>query len=153
MELEDITEGMTVRLRGPDYHPLHGITGTVLRVLLPDELWRSQPGTLLADPFSWLDGQLLVSLDDRPDDPAGHRWAPVVTVRPGDAEDPAAPPADGPEVPPARVKLREILAAARTPVTRPMMRSRLHEEGFEVRRETVARWLAEDQARYGPETR
>jgi hypothetical protein len=53
-----------------------------------------------------------------------------------------------PAVHPARAKLREILADLGSQghaYTGPGIRARLHEAGFEVRRETVQRWLAEDR--------
>jgi hypothetical protein len=143
MDREDITEGLTVRLCGPPDHPLHGAAGTVIRVLGPDDLWYNFPATMLGDPFSWTAGQVLVSLDTRPQDPLGHPWAPVVSVRPCDVEDPSRP-----AVPLARSLMRELLAeaaAARRILTETGLRALLDDAGFEVDRSVLHGWLLEDQ--------
>lgn len=85
MELKDVREGMKVWLLGPAGHALRGATGDVSRVMDPDWMWVHDPMTMLGDPFAWLTGQVLVSLDDpRPRDFKGRRWTPVVSVRPED---------------------------------------------------------------------
>jgi site-specific DNA-methyltransferase (adenine-specific) len=51
---------------------------------------------------------------------------------------------------PARAQMRLIIAemaAANIPVVAPAVRARLHAAGFQVQRETVSRWLSEDQPR------
>jgi hypothetical protein len=143
MDPEDVTEGMRVRLIGPPDHPLHGAAGTVVRVLGPDDLWHHYPATMLGEPFAWTDGSVLVSLDDRPPDRKGHRWTPVVTVRPADVED-----ASQLHVPPARERLRELLAgftATGRVFTEGVLRDALEADGFRVNRRTLHRWVTEDQ--------
>jgi hypothetical protein len=82
-----ITEGMQVRLLGPEGHELHGATGYADRVMDAAWLWEHQPLTMLGDPFAWPDGQILVSLDKRPrGGPRNTLWTPYVTVSPDDVE-------------------------------------------------------------------
>jgi hypothetical protein len=87
VNLPDISDGLRIRLLGPDAHPLHGARGVVVRVFTADELWHRQPMDMLGDPFTWLGGQVLVSLDEpRPRDLKGRPWTPVVTVRPEEVQ-------------------------------------------------------------------
>jgi len=88
VDITAVTEGMRVRLRGPEGHELHGATGTVSRVLSTGWLWEHDPVTMMSDPFAWTDGQVLVSLDERPRSQLGRNlpWTPAVAVRPGDIE-------------------------------------------------------------------
>jgi hypothetical protein len=87
MDITKVTEGMRVRLTGPEGHPLHGLTGHADRVFTPEYLWEHEPLTPLSEPFAWLSGQVLVSLDKRPrSGPRNMIWTPYVTVRPGDIE-------------------------------------------------------------------
>lgn len=143
MNMKDITEGMKVLLLGPVGHPLHGASGVVIRVFTADELWQRRPVDMLGDPFAWLDGQVLVSLDEpRPRDWAGRPWTPLVSVAPQDAEDASRPPPS-----PARVKMRELLAsyAAGRVVTETTIRAELDVHGFDVDRGTLHGWLLEDR--------
>jgi hypothetical protein len=53
-------------------------------------MWERRPVDMMAEPFAWTGGQVLVSLDSRPpipyrDDP-DWLWTPVITVRPGEVE-------------------------------------------------------------------
>lgn len=88
MKIAGITEGMRVRLKGPEGHPLHGATGLVGRVTDDAWMWEHDPMTMMSDPFAWPDGQVLVTLDERPRAARGRNlpWTPVVAVRPGDVE-------------------------------------------------------------------
>lgn len=143
MDCDDIKEGMKARLLGPPGHSLHGVSGTVVRVLGPDDMWHHYPATMLGEPFAWTAGSVLVSLDDRPRDPGGRPWTPMVTVRPDDVED-----ASQPHVPPARERLRELLAAYAATgrvYTEGTLRDALNEAGFEMSRRTLHRWVTEDQ--------
>lgn len=150
MDPKDIRAGMAVRLRGPAEHRLHRATGTVVGVLSPDEMWHSDPLGMLSAPFAWPDGQVLVALDAaRPRDPDGRPWIPRVAVAPVDLEDPEAP------IPPAREKMREIVASwgrANKAYTRTSLRAQLAEAGFEVDRRTLHAWLTQDAPRR-PEAR
>lgn len=150
MDAEDIKEGMKALLLGPVGHPLHRATGTVIRVFTADEMWKRQPMDMLGGPFSWTAGQVLISLDDpRPRDPEGRPWTPLVSVRPCDVQD-----ASQPDVPPAREKLRELLAsyaASGRVVTETTVRAELDAHGFELSRHTLHRWLAEEADRRRPD--
>jgi hypothetical protein len=87
MLLTGITEGMHVRLAGPEDHPLHGATGIADRVFTPAELWATHPLQVMDAPFAWLTGQVLVCLDERPrGGPRAMVWIPYVSVRPEDIE-------------------------------------------------------------------
>jgi hypothetical protein len=89
--------GARVRILAPPGHPLHEATGKVTMTLSAALMWESRPIDMMAYPFAWPDGQLLVSLDTRPpvphrDDDPGYLWPPVITVRPGDVELPSGEP-------------------------------------------------------------
>jgi len=92
MELAEVSEGMHVRLLGPEDHPLHGVTGVVGRVMGAAWMWRNRPSDMMDAPFAWTDGQVLVSLDNRPrlpDRGDGRHcppWCPLVIVRPEEIE-------------------------------------------------------------------
>lgn len=77
-----------VRVLAPAGHPLHRAAGTVVVTISAAELWKTRPvDPMMSEPLAWPDGQVLVSLDERPEDPhTGMLWTPVVTVRPGDVE-------------------------------------------------------------------
>lgn len=82
--------GARVRILAPEGHPLHQATGTVTMVISTAEMWAGRPMIMMGEPLAWPDGQVLVSLDQRP--PVPHRndpdwlWTPVITVRPGQVE-------------------------------------------------------------------
>jgi hypothetical protein len=145
----DITEGMKVRLTAPLDHPLHRAAGVVIRTFTAEQLWEREPMTMLGDPFTWLAGQVLVSLDEpRPRDGKDRPWTPVVTVRPDDVEDASQPP-----VLTAREKMRELLAAwteSGNLLTEGLLRAALEAHGYEVDRRTLHRWLEQDAARRRP---
>ena len=81
--------GGKVRILAPAGHPLHRATGTVTTTASAAALWERRPVDMMAEPLAWADGQVLVTLDERPPapgDPDGWLWTPVVTVRPGEVE-------------------------------------------------------------------
>ena len=88
MDITEVTKGMRVRLAGPENHELHGATGYADRVMNSDWLWEHEPLTMRGDPFAWPDGQVLVSLNERPRAARGPKllWPPYVAVRPQDIE-------------------------------------------------------------------